>query len=356
MTAKYGIELEGWAYRRKLTGLMPVDVSEVLPRLTAPNGVPVTGNIFRESGTGSIEFAGFAAPTVAEAVDNILNLHRRAAEHRVPVIFSCKSPYPDWVHEGVKTLEVAKSRFLAIVEASRREVAEIGGSEEDHRRLHMQNFFAALHLHASFEGLPVTRERVAEEMIFVNDVLNLLGPRIAKVLCRKYGVDNAGHLGIFSGWAAPYRFSQYGQWFGSFEGMLQRLSRMTRFITCVEGTKEDGTWAPDLVTPMQWNDHDVAELGIWHMSRLRTRQGTIEVRFMPSVPLEYLPDVAHDIAELVQYLVEIAPSRPYGAGGNVDEFMESRLWTALGQHEIGGQADWQPRIYTKELWQRDVFG
>lgn len=346
-----GIELEGWTIRRESGGFMPVDITNHLPKLSQANGVPLSGNIFRESGIGSIELAGNPSDQLEQAVDNVLNLHRLTTEHGLSVMFRNKSPYPEYIHAAA-TLETPKSRFKAIVDASKAEVARIGSDPEDWRALLLQNLYAATHVHMSFDGLAVRGDFVAEEMIFANDVLNLIGPRVAKVICRKYCFDNTGHLGIFSKWAAPERFSSYGQWFGSFDGLCRKMNAITRFIHCVDGDKENGTWAPDLMTPMVWGDHDVAELGIWHFSRLRTRQGTIEVRILPSVPIECLADVVRDIDELVAFLVSIAPSTP--RFDSPQTFMASDLWREVEKFRLGGQLDWLPVVYTREMWMHDV--
>jgi len=337
-----GLENEGWTYRMDGDRHMPVDVASFVESFGEKLAA---GKIFRESGIGSIEFASGKASSVADAVAKIAHLHGVAAENGYNVLYRNQSPYPRSVH--ARTLETGKSRFQAIVAAAQEESPD--GWEE----LLRQNFYAALHLHISFADFPVRPDYVAEEMVFVNNVLNLIGPRVAKIICQKYEVTNVGHLGIFSKWAHYRRFSYHGQWYAGFEDMKRQLLTLTRFIHCVKGDKEHGDWEKDLRTPMVWGDHDVAELGLWPISRLRTRQGTLEARLLPSIGLEHLESAVHDVVDLILYLLSIAPSRGCLVD-DIGDFMTSLLWEKVQKFHIGGVAA-MPTQYTEAMWREDVF-
>lgn len=338
-----GIEDEAWAFKDVGREVLPVDVSAFVTEFAARKSR--YGNVFRESGFGSIEFAGTNASSVADAAYNVRMLHDAAVRAGLQINFTNERPYTQ-VFE-TDTLETGKSRFKAIVAAAQEE------SPVEWMHLLRQNLYAALHLHLSFKDFPVRSDFVAPQMIFVDNVLNLIGPRVAKIICCKYGLSNTGHLGIFSRWADPRRFSRYGQWYADFNDLRFQLGQLRRFIHCVSGDKENGNWEKDLKTPMSWGDHDVAELGLWPISRLRTKQGTIEIRILPSVPLEILDDVARDIVDLVVYLLSIAPSHSCRVD-DIGDFMTSVLWDEIKKFKIADHAT-MPSEYTKAMWMNDVF-
>src|SRR5581483_2195397 len=171
------------------------------------------------------------------------------------------------------------------------------------------------------------------------------------ILCKKYGLDNKGHLGIFSKWAAPERFPHFGLWFSSFDDLRRHFGRIPRFIRCVDGDKENGVWEPDLVTPLTWGEHDVAELGIWHLCRLRTGYGTIETRILPALPLELLAPVVRDLDRFITHLVLMASEHDC-IFENFQECSGSKVWCEITKFHIGG-FDTLPITYTKKMWDVD---
>jgi hypothetical protein len=348
---KLGIELEGWAVRYDGKKILPVEIGPLLPALLRSNGMPVPGSIFRESGHGSIEFAGHPASSVETAVDHILQMHRRVTEDGLTIRFTCRSPYHDSVQ--ARTLQTEKSRFKAIVEASKLETARINAGPDDWRVLLEQNYFAATHLHLSFPGMRITADDVDHRLLFAANVLNNVGPRVARIICDKYGIDNAGHLKIFSSWAAPERFPYYNLWFRSFDDLRTQLGAITRFIYCVDGDKENGDWAPDLRTPLQWGVHDVAELGLWHLCRIRTAYETLETRILPAVPLELLAPVTRDLDEFITFLVSIAEQGDCEVAGFGD-FQEKPVWQEIAAFPIGGVKT-IPARYSRENWTSDFL-
>lgn len=347
-----GVELEGWLVSRVGGILRPVEVDgSVVQRLTTVNALPVRYSVARESGEGAIEAVGFPASSLKEAIDNVDQFERRAAEEGLDVVFSCRSPC-DASHAD--TLETPKSRFLAIIAASKEETSR-AGRPEDWKRLLLQNGFAATHLHSKYAGMRLDGDDVDVRLLGVANVINNFGPVIADIICSKHGVDNRGHLAIFARWAAPERFSRFGMWYRSFEDMKQQVSRMTRFVRLVSGDKEHGVWEKDLETPLDWAaDEDVSTLGLWHLCRLRKKFGTSETRVLPSLAAKVRRSALCDLDAFQNFLVSIIEPRDVEVEG-VHEFMSRPIWREITRYAIGSHAS-IPYGFSRADWDSLVLG
>lgn len=342
-----GIEVERWA-ARKGKAHRPADISALMAELEMVD--PNLGVIVREPGPGSIEFAGKHAGTVATAVANIKALHAYAAQLGIDITSSMHTPFPK---EG-QNPGVNKPRYLALWEALRRETLACGGTEADWAGLSQMNRFAATHGHFSFRGYEISPKIVDERIVAVINVLNLIGPRIARVISTRAHQRNEGHLGIWSRWANPLRFSAYDRWFVSFDQMRETFESLPRLIKCEDGDKEHGSWSVDLVNKLRWSDASDDGGGWWHFVRARPRLGTFEVRLLPSLPDEVLEMAIEALDDLVCYLVGIADDLV--GFQSVEHFLRSTVWKRQIAHRtigIGGLPI--PIVYTETDWRADVF-
>lgn len=345
ITVRRGIEVERWAH---LLGKPneAADVAQFMTRLS--NVDPAYGRIVREPGLGSIEFAGHHAGSIAQAVDNIARLHRAALACGLEVVSSTRSPF----NESARTSYAPKPRYVALWSALREEVLAGGGTEADVQTLDAMKCFAATHIHFSVTGMEISLEKMDERIVFVVNVLNIVGPRVARILCKRYGLSNAGHLGIWSRWADRRRFSMYGRWFASFGHLRREFESLPRLVRCVGGDKEDGEWVVDRQQRLEWSDPDDDGAGWWLYVRPRPRIGTFEVRLLPSMNDEVLPKVAEALDDFVCYLLSVADR---GLGfPDLDSFFASPLWREIARRPIGGGMSISAP-YTISHWRGDVF-
>lgn len=342
-----GVEVERWAYSQGQRHV-PADISVLMPMLEKAD--PAWGRIVREPGPGSIEFAGHYASTVREAVENIRRLDEFAAKFGLIMTSSMCSPFT----AAAAGPAVRKVRYQKLWEALRQEVPASGGTEEDAKCLDVMNRFAATHAHFSFDGYTIDTKSVDERIVFVINVLNRIGPRVARVISTRCRQRNVGHLGIWSRWADPRRFSAYGTWFTSFADMKARFESLPRLVRCVSGDKENGDWEVDLVNRLDWSNPDDDGAGWWHFVRARPRLGTFEVRLLPSMPGKYLEFAILALDDLVCHLVSVADQ---GIGfESAEAFFGSALWREeIAGRPIGAGGLPTPRAYSAEQWRDDVF-
>src|SRR3989344_3779620 len=289
-----GFENEAWAIKRDGKDIIPVDVSGTLESL---NRDAFCGMFGREPGLGSIELIGDPAPTVEAAAENISKLHECAVAHGLAIEYSARSPYTTEIPSAVEP------------------------------------------------GIPKNRR-----MLFVMNMMNYVGPRIARILCDKYDVDNIGHLSLSAAWADERRFPAYGRWFPTPNDFKRYLGSLKRLIRLVKGDKEHGVYAIDLATPMEWGTPGDVGAGMWTFCRLRPTLGTIEVRLLPSWPVGLIADVGTDLYEFVEFLVAEAPEEPIRS---VAELVQSPVWEKITSFKIGGIAP-IPSVYSRSMWQSDV--
>lgn len=343
-----GIEVERWASPRKRR-YRPADLSELVP-LFADLEKEGRGRILREPGPGSIEFAGHFSHSVEEAAAHVRFLAEAVTgRFGLDIVSQVQSPF----HQDPAGPSVAKSRYRALWDALSREVAACGGTPEDAALLNRMNRFAATHAHFQFEGHPITHDRVDERIVFVINVLNFVGPRIARIISKRYGQRNEGHLGIWHGWADPRRFTAYDMWFESFSDMRSRFESLPRLVRCTSGDKETGDWEADLTNRLSWANPDDDGSGWWHFVRARPRLGTFEVRLLPSLPDHVLEPAIRVLDDFVCFLVSVA----HGGVGfrSLGEFRDSPLWREIALRPVGAGGLRIPSSYNEVGWREDVF-
>ncbi len=342
-----GIEVERWASQRGRP-YRPADVSALMDSLERAD--PKLGRIVREPGPGSIEFAGMHAASVREAVANIKALHQYAAKLGIDIASAMHTPFPaQGQNPGVR-----KPRYEALWEALRQETLACGGTEQDWAGLSRMNRYAATHAHFSFRGYKISHAVVDERIIAVMNVLNLIGPRIARIISTRAHQQNRGHLGIWNGWADPRRFSAYDRWFVSFADMRETFESLPRLIRCEGGDKEHGEWSVDRSRKLSWSDPDDDGGGWWHYVRARPRLGTFEVRILPSMPDDVLEFAIETLDDLVCYLIDVADELV--GFESVSQFLDSKTWKRVLAHRpvgVGGMP--LPIVYTEADWKSDVF-
>ncbi len=344
-TVRRGIEVERWAHLRGKPN-EAVDVAQFMTHLSRVD--PALGRIVREPGLGSIEFAGHHADSVSQAVQNVAELHKAALNYGFGIVSSTRSPF----NESARTSFAPKPRYVALWKALLEEVLACGGTEADAKTLDVMKCFAATHIHFSDTGMEISLETMDERMVFVTNVLNIVGPRVARILCKCYGLSNAGHLGIWSRWADRRRFSMYGRWFASFDHLRREFESLPRLVKCIGGDKEDGEWVVDRKQRLEWSDPDDDGAGWWLYARPRPRLGTLEVRLLPSMNDEVLPKIAEALDDFVCYLFSVAHR---GVGfPDLDSFFASQLWREIARRPIGGGLPISAP-YTISHWNGDVF-
>ncbi|MBV9158984.1 MAG: hypothetical protein JO019_00080 [Candidatus Kaiserbacteria bacterium] len=347
-----GGEVETWACEMSNGILVPRDVTPLIDTLKQANGIPILGTLTRESGIGSIEFASTPVTTIWELVDQVYHFQRRCTEEGIDVRYTCAMPYG--VHEQPDTLQVSgsKSRFAAIVEASKRETAKLG-RPDDWRLLLQQNNYAATHLHRSFDGMRIARHAVDIRLIYAANVMRFVAPRVARILCDKHNVDNRGHLQIFKGWGDPRRFAQPDVWHRSFAHMQDWYAQIPRFICSIDGDQEKGQWQVDLERPTIWARDDLGDVGFWHLCRIRTKQGTLEFRLLPAMSPEHLRSALTDLDDFVCFLVSIASAEGCNVE-SVEAFKKTDDWKKITDFPIGGAAK-IPANYDQLAWTADFM-
>ena len=341
-----GFENEAWAIKRDGKDILPVDVSGTLENL---NRDAFCGMFGREPGLGSIELIGDPAPNVEAAAENISKLHECAVAHGLAIEYSARSPYTTEIPSAVEP-GIPKDRPIKLWTAARLEVLRSGRPESDWERVKWSNHLAALHMHIRFDDFPISKYHIDRRMLFVMNMMNYVGPRIARILCDKYDVDNIGHLSLSAAWADERRFPAYGRWFPTPNDFKRYLGSLKRLIRLVKGDKEHGVYAIDLATPMEWGTPGDVGAGMWTFCRLRPTLGTIEVRLLPSWPVGLIADVGTDLYEFVEFLVAEAPEEPIRS---VAELVQSPVWEKITSFKIGGIAP-IPSVYSRSMWQSDV--
>ena len=131
--------------------------------------------------------------------------------------------------------------------------------------------------------------------------------------------------------------------------------KLTRLIKCVrdekESGKEGGEWVPDLDTQLEWSDMK-DHSNSWHIVRERPNFGTIEIRLLPSWPLETLEPAVKDVHDFVRFALDIAP-KAVGITSYA-EMRQSQFWRYLCSYKIGGERR-LPLDYDKNKWNAHVF-
>lgn len=355
-TRLLGGEVEGWV----ATG-SPPKARDVPSLLAEMNGsVPAyLGTITVEPGMGSIEFAGGPGRNPRGAAARIRALHRRVLIHEASrgrgtvITTDMKSPFPE---QGVGPV-VAKQRYRKLWDALRREAGGCGiSTEQFDERLGKMNVRAATHLTFSWTGLKITLNDVDDRAVVVKSIADFVAPRWARVLCEHYGVDNTAHLGMWS-FARPGRFScEYGQWSGSFEALKARFESLPRLIKNTSaGSKDDSGWEIDLAEPLRWDRTQDHGSGWWPVCRPKLfddKNGMLELRFLPSWPLEKLETVFTDLDRFVSHLLDVAPDC-IGIE-TLDGFLRSAAWRKVLKHPIVGDR-YLPERYTREQREADIF-
>lgn len=342
--SKIGFENEAWLVRQDGDSILPVDASDLLETL---NKDAPSGNFTREPGLGSIELVGKPESTVVAAANNIRLLHERAQSLGLNVAFCARSPYTTPVHVDP---EIEKDRYKKLWAAAKEEMRKQGRPSSEWRRMELLNYFAALHMHVSFSEFEISKNHVHPRMIFVMNIMNYVGPRIARILCDKYGVDNTGHLLVCRAWADERRFPAYGRWFPTFHHFKAFFESITRLIRLTHGSKEHGTYEIDLKTHMKWGVRGEVGAGMWTFCRPRPAFGTIEIRLLPSWPVDSIGDVGTDLYEFVEFLISVAPEKPFQ---NLEDLIHSSAWEKISTFKVGG-VDSIPSAYTEEMWQSDL--
>ena len=341
-----GFENEAWVIRKEGDDILPGDISDALEAL---NENATGGSFGREPGLGSIEFIGDPESTVGAAARNIRALYERAVSAGLSIECRARSPYtapvPATVEPGIQ-----KDRPLKLWAAAREEVHRLGRPRSDWERVKWSNHFAALHMHISFPEFEISKHQVHPRMLFVMNMMNYVGPRVARILCKKYGIDNTGHLAINAAWADERRFPAFGRWFPTFRHFKWFFESLKRLITLTEGDKEHGKYAIDLRTHLTWGMPGEMGAGMWTFCRLRPVLGTLEIRILPSWPVDTIADVGADLYEFVELLVSETPEKPLRS---LEELVQLPAWEKITSFKIGG-FDCIPNVYTQRMWQSDV--
>ncbi|MBV9158983.1 MAG: hypothetical protein JO019_00075 [Candidatus Kaiserbacteria bacterium] len=347
-----GLEAEGWTGVRRAGVLHPVDVEPIANRWNAKSGVngykPV-GLVTREPGLGSIEFAGKEATSISGAVAHILELDRRIRSDGLDIVYAMASPY-DQHHIDP---EVTTGRYRALWEAARRELRALYKEEEVQQRLARMGYLnsrAALHMHLCHEN-GVSVANIDNRIIFLLDVLNFLGPRLARILCRHYSVDNTGHLITAWGWGDRRRFCRDDLWYTSFEDFLRQYSSLKRMMRPVgELNVQSGDWEVDLESPMEWGNEIDGKTGHWPLARARWQFGTTEIRLLPSWPLESLEEVVNHVVGFCDLVLSVAPAT---IPDTLEACRSTKAWREITSYSIVGKTI--PADYNSAMWHEDVF-
>ncbi len=340
-----GFELEGWIAKEG----KPFDVPGVLP-------LPVKGGTLSiEAGPGSIEYVGDYASTLHGAIANVGRVHgsfraeMRRRGHAVDICFDPESPF---VRETETPPRNLPERYASFWSACRQEVCGIYGPQyEGWKGMLEMSYRSALHAHYSVAGRAIVRgDGIDDDAMFVTNVLNYFGPWIARAICNAVGIPKCGHLGIWSGWAHPERFSTPQQWFSDFEAYKAHFESLPRLIEKTgEGMKQDG-WAVDLVNPLEWGKPDDEGAGRWPFIRPRSKFGTLEVRLLPSMPVQTMRRAVIMLQEVMIFLFENAPKHPVRS---LSEFFGTPAWLLMYRDlRVGGQSF--PANYTAKQWLQDV--
>ena len=345
---RVGLEDEGWAAVCN-DPQRPADVASIMEDLMA---TAVGGKYSLEPGPGSIEYVGNPEPTVSAAVENIVALHANAQSRGLFVRYNHWSPF--YGQEGKNVLTTP--RYEALWKATQKEALSHGYTLEQWATIQLMRYRAALHVSVSVKGAEVRADNVDPRMIFLTNVISLVGPGVACALCRKYDQDNKGHLGLWHGWAQPGRFSRYGQWFKDFPDFRSHFQGLTRLIKQTddpwEYSKSGAGWEPDLQTPLVWGNSSDEGSGWWPLCRLRSNYGTAEIRLLPSWPIQTLDAVTTDLVGFVVHVLSLAPSTPFE---DCEEFMASREWTDLCDYRFEGGVRAIPMGWNETLWRQCAF-
>jgi len=309
-----GVEVEGWCRKSDGTprSLTLEELAEINARLAR------IGSVAIEPGLGSIELVGNPAASVREAVGHVLQVCQALEASGLAPQLVARSPWA-----GKTTgLNANTPRLRALVAAALR---ESGLNEVVHGSLFsLLNDWAATHVHTSGSCI-VSRERVSDDAVFLANVSNLIGPFVARELCRKHGITrDPGHLAIYREWARHERFPHWGLWHRDGRAYIEAFESLPRLVRPLDGSaaKVGGDWEPDLVTRAEWGNPADDGSVWWPYCRLRPKYGTAELRFMPSCPLDCLEAMVADLVMLVEIILDSFQ----GSIDTLTDFQSHGMW------------------------------
>lgn len=325
----------------------PVDFNNCVKRLNERVNGSNLGKICFEPGPGAGEVAAMYAGGVGGAIHNVRELLKIVEGDGICVQFGYRSPFQPngfWAS--------CNPRHRAIREAAKLEVIALGGTEADAGLIGRMAEHAATHIHIRFDRMPVTQDLIPQPVLYTVAALNLLAFRIGKIFCRKYGMVNAGHGGIWDGFANPVRFPQYGEWDENFLAFRRRFESIKRLIRCMAGdkTSSDAVWVVDLKDDFRWGNHHDEGM-FWKACRPRSEFGTFEFRGLPSMHPDILEPVMTEFDDLVAFLIQVFQNSHIPT---FDALLASGEWRSICSFPIA-QYETVPLDYDPEMWRRDKF-